>query len=168
MRKCLGFPTERELHRKRMMSAETKTEMNVQQAVPFFMVSDIAASLRFYIDGLGFVMKHQWIPEGKLLWCWLQIGGAALMLQEYHAKGLEVAKREGKLGNGVSVCFQCKDALAIYRRVMARGIQTKEPFVGNNMWVVGMRDPDGYRIDFESSTDVEEETKYSELKDRSA
>ena len=27
---------------------------NVQQAVPFFMVSNLEASLRFYIDGLGF------------------------------------------------------------------------------------------------------------------
>jgi hypothetical protein len=30
------------------------------------------------------------------------------------------------------------------------------------MWVVGFADPDGYRLDFESPTDVPEETKYSE------
>ncbi len=34
-----------------------KTEANVEQAVPFFAVSDMDASLRFYIDGLGFEMK---------------------------------------------------------------------------------------------------------------
>lgn len=148
------------------MGAKAKIEVNVQQAVPFFMVSDIEASLRFYVDGLGFEMKNQWINEGKLAWCWLQIGGAALMLQEWSAKKLETAKSAGKLGNGVAVCFQCADALAIYGEVTARGIQTKEPFVGNNMWVVGVRDPDGYRIEFESATDVEEETKYSEWKGR--
>jgi lactoylglutathione lyase len=147
------------------MSAGAKTEVNVQQAVPFFMVSDMQASLRFYVDGLGFEIKRQWIPDGKLRWCWLQIGGAALMLQEWGSSAkLEAAKSTGKMGNGVAVCFQCKDALAIYREVTARGIQTKDPFVGNHMWVVGMNDPDGYHIDFESPTDVEEETKYSERK----
>jgi lactoylglutathione lyase len=146
------------------MGAETITEVNVQQAVPFFMVSNMEASLRYYVEGIGFEMKHKWIDEGKLAWCWLQLGGAALMLQEYRAKGLEAAKSAGKFGNGVSVCFQCKDALAIYREITARGIETKEPFVGNHMWVVGMSDPDGYRIEFESPTDVEEETKYSEWK----
>jgi lactoylglutathione lyase len=146
------------------MSAETKTEVNVQQAVPFLWVSNMEASLRFYREGLGFVMKHQWIPEGKLLWCWLEIGGAALMLQEFSEAKLESARRAGKLGNGVSINFTCKDALAIYREVTGRGIQTQEPFVGNHMWVVRMADPDGYWMDFESATDVEEETKFSEWK----
>src|SRR5580692_5647190 len=61
---------------------ETKTAANVKQAVPFFLVSNIEASLRYYIDGLGFRMTNKWIDEGKLRWCWLELGGAALMLQE--------------------------------------------------------------------------------------
>jgi catechol 2,3-dioxygenase-like lactoylglutathione lyase family enzyme len=146
------------------MSTETKTEVNVQQTVPFLWVSNMEASLRFYVEGLGFVMKHQWIPDGKLRWCWLQIGDAPLMLQEYRAEGLKAAQIRGKFGNGVSITFSCKDSLAIYREVTARGIQTQEPFVGNHMWVVRMADPDGYWMDFESPTDVEEETKYSEWK----
>ena len=68
--------------------------MNVKQAVPFFGVSDMETSLRFYLDGLGFEMKNKWIDEGKLRWCWLGIGDAALMLQEF--------RLEGKLGVGVS------------------------------------------------------------------
>lgn len=56
-------------------------EANVQQAVPFFRVADIEASVRYYVDGLGFEMTITWRPEGKLRWCWLQNGGAALMLQ---------------------------------------------------------------------------------------
>jgi len=38
------------------------------------------------------------------------------------------------------------------------------PFVGNNLWVTSFTDPDGYRLDFESPTDVPEETVYSEPK----
>jgi len=146
------------------MNAEAMAEANVQQAVPFFWVSNMEASLRFYVEGLGFAMKYQWIDEGKVRWCWLQIGDAALMLQEYRKAGLEAAQIRGKFGNGVTVCFQCKDALAIYREVTARGIRTSEPFVGNRLWVVGVTDPDGYRMEFASPTDVPEETKYSEWK----
>ncbi len=38
----------------------------------------------------------------------------------------------------------------------------KEPFVGNGMWVVVLNDPDGYHLDFESITDIPEETTYAE------
>ena len=59
------------------MTTASTTEINVQQAVPFFMVSDIDTSLRFYIDGLGFTKTIEWVDEGKLRWCWLELGGAA-------------------------------------------------------------------------------------------
>jgi len=135
---------------------------NIKQAVPFFMVLNIEASVRYYVDGLGFEMTNKWIDEGKLRWCWLQRGGAALMLQEFNKEGHDSWVPEGKVGVGVSICFICEDALAIYREFTSRGIQASRPFVGNGMWVTSLSDPDGYRIEFESYTDVPEETKYSE------
>jgi catechol 2,3-dioxygenase-like lactoylglutathione lyase family enzyme len=71
------------------MEAQTKTEANVEQAVPFFRVTSMEASLRFYVDGLGFEMTKKWTPDGdgKIRWCWLQHGKAALMLQEYRREG---------------------------------------------------------------------------------
>jgi catechol 2,3-dioxygenase-like lactoylglutathione lyase family enzyme len=144
------------------MEPEKKIGPNVKQAVPFFGVSNIEASLHFYEDGLGFEMTKQWIDEGKLRWCWLQLGEAALMLQEFKMEGQDSWVPEGKLGVGVSIDFICEDALAIYREVRSRGIQASKPFVGNGMWVTGMSDPDGYKIEFESDTDVPEETEYSE------
>ena len=137
---------------------DTEIAANVQQAVPFFMVSDIEVSIRYYVDGLGFEMTKRWIDKGKLQWCWLQNGGAALMLQEYRKERIP----SGKRGEGVSICFQCSDALEIYRAAAGRGITAKRPFVGNAMWVVSFSDPDGYRIEFESPTDVPEETEYVE------
>jgi lactoylglutathione lyase len=118
------------------------------------MVANMEASLRFYVEGLRFEMTKKWTPRGKIEWCWLQLGGAALMLQEFRTAP------EGKLGQGVSVCFQCKDALALYREFTSRGIQAKNPFVGNAMWVTIVSDPDGYKLDFESPTDAPEETEY--------
>lgn len=142
------------------MSAETVTGPNVKQAVPFLAVSDIEASLRFYLDGLGFRMTNHWSPEGRLRWCWLQNGGAALMLQEFLREGHGAWAPEGRLGEGVTICFMCGDALAIYHTALERGLKPRRPFVGNAMWVVDITDPDGYRLEFESPTDVPEETEY--------
>jgi lactoylglutathione lyase len=143
------------------MTTQETTTPNVTQAVPFFGVKDMQASLRFYVDGLGFMMTKHWIDEGVLRWCWLEIGAAALMLQEYKTEGHDSWVPEGKPGVGVTISFQCRDALAIYHAAKARGLQPAVPFVGNGMWVTTLYDPDGYRIEFESLTDVPEETVYS-------
>ena len=145
------------------MTAGTTQQANVEQAVPLFAVSSMAESLHFYVDGLGFVMSNQWVPEGRLKWCWLQLGGAALMLQEYRTEGHDSWTPKGPVGEGVSLNFVCRDALAIYHDVGGRGIPAaRKPFVGNHMWVVQFTDPDGYQVFFESATDVPEETEYVE------
>jgi hypothetical protein len=145
------------------MKAETKTEGNVEQAVPFFAVSNIEASVRYYVDGLGFEMARTWIDDGKLRWCWLQHGGAALMLQEFRKEGHDSWTPQGKVGEGVSIWFICKDALAFRREIQSRGINASRPSVQNGMWVTSLSDPDGYRIYFESYTDVPEDTESAEV-----
>jgi hypothetical protein len=111
-------------------------EVNVTQVVPMLGVTDMEASLRFYLDSVGFELTNKWTPEGKIRWCWLQLGGAALMLQEFKKKP------EGKLGQGVSLNFQCKDSLAIYhvghhpdgpRRLRAPLPQPHRPPRGNGI-----------------------------------
>jgi len=137
-----------------------ETKPNVKLTVPFFMVRDMEMSLHFYTEQLGFRVTNTWTPRGKIEWCWLQREAVSFMLQEPrdHTK----FDLQGPKGNGVSICFQCEDALALYHEFTAKGVEIQEPFVGNNMWVVCFSDPDGYKLDFESPTDVEEETTYSE------
>jgi lactoylglutathione lyase len=144
------------------MSAAAKPDMNVKQVVPFFRISDADRSIRFYIHGLGFTMKRRWLVDEKLRWCWLELGGAALMLQTYVKDSRNAPV--GKLGQGVSLSFQCEDAVKLYRDFISRGLEASEPQVGNSMWVTHLLDPDGYRLEFESTTDTPEETKLSELK----
>jgi lactoylglutathione lyase len=139
-------------------TAPEKLALNIQQVVPFLWVSNLEASLRFYVDGLGFEKTKEWIDDGKLRWCWLQLEGAALMLQQFSPE----KRPPGKLGEGVSLCFQCKDALVIYRAALARGLKPQRPFVGNAMWATILPDPDGYKLDFESPTNTPEESLYSE------
>ena len=133
---------------------------NLTPAVPFFMVTDIAASARFYVDSLGFEMTHRWVDGGQLRWCWLCRGGAAVMLQEFWKEGPHAGAPAGKLGEGVSTFFLCDDAIAFYREMTGRHLAAKRPFVGNSMWVTGIADPDGYQLYFESPTDVPEETEW--------
>jgi lactoylglutathione lyase len=148
------------------MPVATSTTANVKQAVPFFGVTNMESSLRFYVDGLGFKMKNQWIPDrpadkpdGRIRWCWLEFGDAAIMLQEF----LPEHRPKETLGTGASVSFMCEDALALYREFKSRGIQTRNrPFVGNRMWVVPVTDPDGYRMEFQSPTDAPEESELAE------
>lgn len=135
-----------------------KSGPNLKQAVPFFMVTDIEISLEFYTKGLGFEVKVDWKPKGRIEWCWLEREGVAIMLQEYR----DGFKPNEKLGQGVSMCFMCNDAVALYKEFLQKGISPQEPFVGNNLWVVQLADPDGYDICFESQTEVAEGTNYSE------
>lgn len=144
------------------MKPDVKTEKNLKQAVPFFNVTNIENSVRYYVEGLGFKMTNQWTPEGKLRWCWLEREGVAIMLQEFWKEGQHANVPKEKLGVGVSICFICEDALALYREFRSRGVPASKPFVGNNMWVTSLNDPDGYRLEFESYTDVAEGTELVE------
>ena len=126
----------------------------VSQIVPLLNVADMQRSLRFYVEQLGFKMTNTWIDDGKLRWCWLQLDQAAVMLQE-HA-------HPEKAGIGVTFNFVCDDALAFYHAFLAKGVAVKRPFVGNGMWVTDLVDPDGYQLSFESTTDAEEDTVYSD------
>ena len=148
------------------MTVASTTSVNVKQAVPFFGVTNMEASLGFYVDGLGFKMKRRRIPnrepdkpDGRIRWCWLELGDAAIMLQEL----LPERMPKETLGTGITVCFQCEDSLALYREFKSRGIEPRaRPFVGNRLWVVPLSDPDGYRIEFSSPTDAPEESVLEE------
>jgi lactoylglutathione lyase len=82
-----------------------------KQAVPFFMGENMENSLRFYVDGLGFAITKKWIDEGKLRWCWLEHGDAALRLPESHKEGEHSWRPNGKVGDAASICFICGECL---------------------------------------------------------
>ena len=74
------------------MSVKPTDAPNPRQAVPFFHVKDMQASLRCSVDGLRFAMtrcsgQRTWNPENRIRWCWLQRGDVAIMLQQYWRDG---------------------------------------------------------------------------------
>ncbi len=123
-------------------------EMRLQKTVPLLFVSDIEASVDFYCEGLGFSIKSKWEPKGKLAYCWLEQGGAALMLQQ--------ATDENAPRNleGVTIYFICDDADVVYHQCLQRNVELTEPsiaFYGMNQTFVS--DPDGYELCFENPTE---------------
>lgn len=118
--------------------------------------------LRFYAERLGFPIVCRWVDNGRLRWVWLQRGDGAVMIQEMLVDSGVSARPRDVLGAGVTLFFVCDDALFVHRQAAERGLRSKRPFVGNGMWVVPFVDPDGYRIEFASPTDVLEETVYDE------
>jgi lactoylglutathione lyase len=135
---------------------------NVLEAIPFLWVRSMDDSLRFYSEGLGFEMKLKWEVDGKIRWCELQLGKAFLMLQEYWHEGDHKNLPESPVGVGVTICFICEDAIAVYRQAQTKGLSPSTPVVGNQMWVTELRDPDGYHLLFESATDAPEESVLEE------
>lgn len=135
---------------------------NLKLTVPFFMVTDMERSLDFYCNGLGFTLANQWTPRGKIEWCWLTRDLVSLMLQEPRNKDHIIHTTPQKKGLGISICTQCEDALDLYHEFHGRNLPVTEPFVGNNLWTFSVTDPDGYRLEFASMTDVPEGTTLSE------
>ncbi|PCJ98950.1 MAG: bleomycin resistance protein [Flavobacteriaceae bacterium] len=141
-------------------------KQNIKETIPFLKISDMEISLEFYIKGLGFEILHSWTPDGKIQWCQLKRGAGSLMLQK--GKNMKPNKETSsrKENLGISIYFICQDALKIYEELVENGIDATEPFVSNNMWLTIINDPDGYEINFESATDVSEETRLSEWKEK--
>jgi catechol 2,3-dioxygenase-like lactoylglutathione lyase family enzyme len=97
---------------------------NIKQAVPFFGITNIEASLRFYVDGLGFAIKHRWAPDGRIRWCWLERDGVVLMLQEFWKDGRPGGAPPGKEGRNLDhFCLRVEpfDETAIHEQLARHG-----------------------------------------------
>ncbi len=55
----------------------------IAEVVPFLWVTDMERSLRFYVTTLGATIDREWVVDGRIRWCRLGIGDAAIMLQEF-------------------------------------------------------------------------------------
>ena len=76
------------------------------------------------------------------------------MLDSARRQSADAAEGSGRSSReswgGLTLYFICDDAKAAHREFKERGVQVGEPFVGNNMDVFYFKDPDGYRLSFES------------------
>ena len=108
-------------------------------------VSDLARSVEWYRDVLGFTVGEQWEEHGKVLGRQLKAGTVDLMLnQDDFKKG-----RERRKGDGVRVWFSTAQSVyGLAALVRTRGATidygpTETPW-GDHAF--GLTDPDGYHL----------------------
>jgi 2-C-methyl-D-erythritol 4-phosphate cytidylyltransferase len=128
--------------------AELWLDQGVRQLWPLLFIQDIARSVTFYRDRLGFTLAQQAESNGKLFWCRLERGGASIMLQQ--VQDTEDGPPQAR-GRGVAFYFVCDDADAVYEEFTSRGLTLKPPEIAYyGMKQLFVPEPDGYTICFES------------------
>jgi lactoylglutathione lyase len=105
------------------------TPTRIGKAVPFFAVADMAASLRHYVDRLGFRMERSWAPDGQVRWCWLEHGPAALMLQQFYTEGADARTFEGRRGAGAAFVVVADRAVDIPSLLAAADLADDDGYV---------------------------------------
>ena len=121
--------------------------LRLRSASPGLTVNDIAKSVSWYRDVMGFTVKDKWEQNGKLMGVELVAGDVLFMLsQDDWKKG-----RDRRKGEGFSLyCITVQDVDRLATRARARGATMLwEP--RDQPW--GMRDfsvkdPDGFKITF--------------------
>lgn len=112
---------------------------------PGLTVNDLATSMRFYTDVLGFIVGERWTDNNVLLGVSLKAGACSLgMSQDNWAKG-----RDRHKGEGVRIwCETVQDIDALAKRIKAAGGRlTQEPkYQPWGMRLLELDDPDGYHL----------------------
>lgn len=127
--------------------------MDWAKLVPELLCSDMARSIAFYRDVLGFKILYE-RPEESF--AYMDLGGASIMLEQ-ESDYWFTGKLERPYGRGINFEIGVDDVDALYRRVKAadvtlfreieeRWYRRDDQEVGNRQFLV--QDPDGYLLRF--------------------
>ena len=119
--------------------------LRLRSLQPGFTVNDIQASIKWYTEVLGFVLKEPWMNNGVMMGGEIRAGSVSLYLgQDDFAKGRDRVK-----GVGVRLyCDTAQDLDQLARDIEARGGKLDHP-PQTQAWGTrdfGITDPDGYKI----------------------
>jgi len=133
--------------------------VDVKGMTPLLQVFDMATSLKFYCDVLGFEIaatdSNTSAPNHN--WVWLKLNGTDLMLntayEEDQRPPAPDARRVASHGDA-ALFFAAPDVDAVYAHLRAKGIDVKEPKVAPyGMKQLYLSDPDGYGLCFQWKLD---------------
>ncbi len=121
------------------------TTLNAKSSFASLTASDLAKSLRFYVDGLGFEVVERNEVDGVLRFAMLKAGNAMLGIgQDDFAKGRDRVK-----GVGVRFWLQTgEDVTALANRAKAAGLKLDAdpaPLPWGPL-AFGLVDPDGFLL----------------------
>jgi len=129
--------------------------IDTRSLTPLLQVFDMATSLRFYCDVLGFEIvatdKNTIAPDHN--WVWLRLNRSDLMLNTaYEADERPPAPDATRVAAHDDTClyFGAPDVDAVYAHLLEKGIKAKPPKVAPyGMKQLYFHDPDGYQICFQ-------------------
>lgn len=123
---------------------------------PLIQVFDMAMSLAFYRDLLGFEVVQQSSPGDDCDWAWLKHGTAQLMLNtRYEAPDRPAAPDPMRVVAHDDTCFYlgAPDVDAVYAYLRERGVDVGASSVTPyGMKQLYLKDPDGFGICFQCPT----------------
>jgi glyoxylase I family protein len=129
--------------------------LEIQGMTPLLQVFDMATSLKFYCDILGFdiVQTDSNTRAPNHNWVWLRLKDADLMLNtayEYDKRPPVADSRRTALHDDVTLYFGVPDVDAVYAYLGAQGLDVNEPKVAPyGMKQLYVHDPDGFGLCFQ-------------------
>lgn len=103
---------------------------------------------RFYCEGLGFRKVFQFIRNGKVIGCYLQVT-ASRFVEIFENAGAKYYEDQSLQ----HLCFEVDDIDAICRRLKDHGIHVTEKTLGaDGSWQAWTADPSGVKIEFHQYT----------------
>ena len=109
---------------------------------------DLAATQRFYCDGLGFTKVFDFIRVGKVIGFYLKVAEAVYV--EVFQQNEVQASAACPIRH---VCYETDDIDAVSDRLKAHGYEASEKKLGgDNSWQIWTADPAGVRIEFHQYT----------------
>ena len=128
--------------------------MTSARLVPELVCSDLATSLAFYVETLGFRVHYD-RPEAGF--AYLEREGAELMLDELSPGSWLTGEMNRPFGRGINLQIEVSEVatlrqtvrragVAVYRETEDAWYRAADGYVGNRQFIV--QDPDGYLLRF--------------------
>jgi lactoylglutathione lyase len=128
--------------------------VNFVSATPNLLVSDMAASLAFYRDVLGFQLEQSVPDAAPFVFAWLKRGGVELFLND--AKPVVSEHTSLRAGNTSTLFVVVNDVDAFHAQLSGRArivMGLTDQFYGMREFAI--LDPDGYLITFAQRKEAE-------------
>lgn len=129
--------------------------LDIRGMTPLLQVFDMATSLKFYVDVLGFeiVQTDANTDAPNHNWVWLRLNGTDLMLNtayEYENRPPAADARRVAAHDDITLYFGAPDVDTVYAHLRAKGIEVKQPTVAPyGMKQLHVHDPDGFSLCFQ-------------------
>ncbi len=129
--------------------------IDIKGMTPLLQVYDMAASLEFYCEVLGFEIyqadSNTTAPNHN--WVWLRWNDVDLMLNtayEYDKRPPKSDPRRVASHDDTALYFGAPDVDAVYAHLRAKGVDVQEPTVAPyGMKQLYVHDPDGFNLCFQ-------------------